>query len=145
MHRRIAVLVSLTLAMPAFAFQRAATAPQAVSAPVAAPTPPAAPAPIAQKATTPAPAAVTPAPTAAASKPLPPLPEPTIAPAQAAPAAEAKSDELAPVTRSKKAVRVVRKKVEPKPAAPTLHVAVSDASRQYLNTIGRQLDDSLAK
>ncbi len=144
MHRRIAVLVSLTLAMPAFAFQRAASAPQAVSAPVAAPTP-AAPAPTTQKAATPAPAAVTPAPTAAASKPLPLLPEPTVAPAQAAPAAEAKSDESAPVTRSKKAVRVVRKKAEPKPAAPTLRVAVSDASRQYLNTIGRQLDDSLAK
>ncbi|MFX1689862.1 hypothetical protein PWR05_35975 [Paraburkholderia sp. A2RI-6] len=141
MRRCLTLFVSLTLAAPAFAFEHTASTPAATATPAVAP---AVVAPAPQK---PAPVPAAPAPTLApvAAKPLPPLPTPAqVESAEAAP--EAASHAVAATTKPerKKAVRIARRKPVEKAAEPP-RIVVSDSSRQYLHSLGHQLDDALAK
>lgn len=131
MRRCLTLFVSLTLAAPAFAFERAST--PAASAPTVAPTS-AAPAP--QK-----PAAPTPAPVAA--KPLPPLPTPAPVPAETAEASPDAASHAAPAKVERKAKKYTRATV--KKVSEPARIAVSAPSRQYLHGLNQQLDEALAK
>lgn len=133
MRRCLTLFVSLTLAAPAFAFERASTPAASAPAPAVVPTS-AAPAP--QK-----PAAPTPAPVAA--KPLPPLPTPAPVTAEASETTPDTASHAAPAKVERKAKKYTRATV--KKVSEPARIAVSAPSRQYLHGLNQQLDEALAK